>query len=229
MTRSIFAYQLNDDPAIIDQISIKRKWMDETVNKHAYQCMPVSLANTLGWAISFPEDISFIWDGVCDTSDSHIQIIKGSKYCSSARANATVSFNTYLKITTDQDITTLVMPVPNEFNENFQCFTSLISTSFYKSALPVAWRVLKPNIEISIPAGTPVAVFIPISLSGLQNFEVFMKKSKYVFDFREILFMKKMSESGKFSGLYKKAQNYKGESIGSHEVKTIKLKTNKEN
>ena len=230
MNNKIFVYRDGKNAAEIEQISIKRKWMDKTDNKHAYQCMPVSLANTLGWAISFPEDISFIWDGICDTQDSHIKIIKGHRYCSTARANATVSFNTYLTFKTDENITMLAMPVPNDFNENAQCFTTLISTSFYKSMLPIAWRILKPNVEITIPAGNPVAVVMPISLTELQNFEVDVQNAsmleKYKNEIQENLeYVKEKSKFGKFTHLYRKAKNSKGESVGKHELQNLELRT----
>lgn len=233
MKNNIFVYRNNKNSAEIKQISIKRDWMEETDNKHAYHCMPVSLANTLGWAISFPKDISFIWDGISDTSQSHVKIIKGQEYCSTARANATVSFNTYLRLETDENTTILVMPVPNKFNENSQCFTSLISTSFYESMLPVAWKILKPNVEIFIPAGDPVAVFLPISLTKLQEFEVLIKNkleiNKDSNDIKNKLeYIKEKNKIGKFSHLYRKAENYKGESVGKHELRNIQLKTKKE-
>jgi hypothetical protein len=232
MKNNIVVYRGDKNSAEINQVSIKREWMDQTDNKHAYQCMPVSLANTLGWAISFPEDISFIWDGICDTSDTHIKIIKGHKYCSTARANATVSFNTYLTFKTSENITTLVMPVPNQFNENAQCFTTLITTSFYKSMIPIAWKVLKPNIEINIPAGQPVAVIIPISLTELQNFEVNIENGSILEKFQNeiqenLQYVKEKSKIGKFTHLYRKAKNSKGESVGNHEVQTLELKTNR--
>lgn len=233
MSNKIFVYKEDENCAKINQMSIKREWMDQTSEKHAYQCMPVSLANTLGWAISFPEDISFIWDGISDTSDNHVKILKGHRYCSTSRANATVSFNTYLNIKTDENTTMLIMPVPNDFNENAQCFTTLISTFFYESMLPTAWRILKPNIEISIPAGQPVAVIIPISLTKLQEFEVivqnklFDKNEKNEID-KKIDFIKNKMQQGKFSQLYRKAENYNGESVGNHEVHIIKLKTTEE-
>lgn len=233
MNNKIFVCKENNFSAQINQISVKRDWMDQTSEKHAYQCMPISLANTLGWAISFPEDISFIWDGISNSSDSHVKVIKGNRFCSTARANATISFNTFLKFKTDQNITTLIMPVPNYFNENAQCFTTLISTSFYDSMLPIAWKILKPNIEINITAGTPIAVIIPISLTNLQEFEVIIS-NKITSEYnkneinKKLEFIKNKMEQGKFSQLYRKAINYNNESVGNHEVYALKLKTTEE-
>ena len=146
--------------------------MEKTDNKHAYNCFPVSLTNRLGWGLSFPEDISFIWDGISDTSPEHVKIFKGEKYAAPQRANATVSFNTGLRFLTDQNITLLTMPVPNQFIDGVVPFSTLISTSFFSGDLPVAWRITRPNVEITIPANTPIASVIPINLEELNNSEI---------------------------------------------------------
>jgi hypothetical protein len=226
--KKILVYKEHDFAANINQLSVKRKWMDDTGERHAYHCFPLSLTNTMGWGISFPEDISFIWDGVTDTTPDHVKILKGERYCSTSRGNATISFVTYLTFTTDEDVTTLIMPVPNEFNEAAQCYTTLISTSFYKSMLPISWRITKPNTEITIPAGEPVASIIPISLKGLEEFEVDITRAQTPKSYKEIILQNlKFAQTYKgFTHLYRKAENYKGEKIGSHEVKSLKLNTN---
>lgn len=229
--KTITVYKEQKDCAIIEQMSVQRNWMDETSHRHAYQCMPVSLANTLGWGISFPEEISFIWDGISDTSNEHVNVITGHKYCTTSRANGTLSFNTYLNIETDENTTTLVMPVPNELNSDAQCLSALISTSFYQSAIPIAWKILIPNKKIIIPAKTPVAVVLPISLSELNNSEMhvknisFLTKQRFLSKVKDVQKSLEKIEMFKFSHLYKKAENYKGESIGKHETKKITLRT----
>lgn len=235
MKKTILVYKDHNSSANIEQLSVKRKWMEETSGKHAYHCFPISLANTMGWGISFPEDISFIWDGISDETPDHVTIIKGEKYCTPQRANATISFITYLTFITQQNTTMLVCPVPNDFNENAQCFTTLISTSFYKSIFPIAWKILKPNIEITIPANTPVAMVVPVSLNRLQEYEVVIKKQdqEFLSEYRKeenknLEFYKEKSQKGMFGHLYRKAENYNGEKIGEHEVQRIKLDTTAE-
>lgn len=233
MKKIISVYRDSEYCASIKQTSIKRQWMEDTPGKHAYQCMPVSLANTIGWQISFPEDIIFRWDGISDSSDSHVKIIKGHRYCSTARGNATISFNTYLNIKTDEDVTTLIIPVPNNFNSDAQCFTALISTSFYKPMLPIAWKIITPNKDVVIPAGEPVATIIPISLGSLQDFEVKIKNKEKSNDEnieinKNLEYTRKKIKAGKFSHLYRRAENYIGESIGKHECQTLRLETTEE-
>lgn len=235
MKKTILVYKDHNLSANIEQLSVKRQWMEKTSAKHAYHCLPISIANTMGWGVSFPEDISFIWDGSLDEDSSHVKILKGEKYCSPKRGNGTISFITYLTFITEQNTTMLVSPVPNDFNENAQCFTTLISTSFYTSMIPIAWKIMKPNVEIIIPANTPVAALIPISLGQLEEYEMFIKKEdqKFLQDYRRdeqqnLLFYKEHADKGVFAHLYRKAENYSGEKVGEHEVKKIQLNTTRE-
>lgn len=216
--------------ANIEQLPLTRDWMDDTADKHAYQCFPVSLTNGLGWGISFPEDLVFIWDGEWDTTPNHVKIIKGEQYLHSGRGHATISFNTGLTFRTDEQTTMLTMPVPNEFNPYAQCFTTLISTSFYDSSIPIAWTITQPNVEIVIPAGKPVAAILPISLTRLQEYEIEVVNATVNPQRIEetTKYSRKVSEmisSGQWSRLYKNALNSEEKPAGSHETKKITLKT----
>lgn len=214
----------------ISQLSVKRDWMDNTWEAHAYKCFPVSLTNQLGWGISFPEDITFIWDGINDASPEHIQVLAGEKYVSTGRANATLSFNTGISFETEDNISLLQMPVPNYPRDGVTPFSTLMSTSFYTGDLPCAWIITKPNVEITIKANTPVIAIIPIDLSDLQNSEIeFLPLSKKpqpkvnMDDYSETVYQ--INRTGKWTNFYRDAVDHKGNKLGSHQVKTIKLNT----
>ena len=229
---TLFVYS-SPNSAKIEQLNVKRDWMDQTYDRHAYNCFPINITNSLGWGLSFPEDITFIWDGISDSSSDHVKILSGEKWCNSSRANATISFNTGLNFKTDDDITTLIMPVPNQFIDGVQCFTALISTSFFFSSLPVVWKITRPNVPITIKAGTPVCSIIPVSLSNLNNSEIILKDFK---DMPRINFngddyskkAKEMSQAGSWTHFYRNATDHLGNNIGKHEVNTLKLKVVKE-
>lgn len=225
----IDVYQLREGYGKLEPLSIKRDWMDETYDAHAYKCFPVTLTNGLGWGISFPEDITFIWDGISDTSPDHVKILSGEKYVYSGRANATISFNTGLMFRTDENTSILQMPVPNQIIDGVQPFTTLISTSFFKGELPCAWRITRPNVEITIKAGTPIISVLPISLGSINNSEMIMKPGSDLpvnyfndSDYSNIVY--ELNRQGKWSNFYRDAVDPKGNSIGSHEVKSIRLK-----
>lgn len=223
--------KLGDTSGLIEPLSATREWMDQTAEKHAYMCFPLSITNRLGWGISFPEDISFIWDGITDTTGDHIKVLKGDKYVYTGRGNATISFRTGLIFKTDENTSTLTMPVPNLFMRGAQPYTTLISTSFYMPELPIAWRMTEPDVEVTIPAGQPVAAVIPISLGNLQEnytLEILEQQpdKSYWDEIRKYGdAAQERNAVGDWSKMYRDAIDYNGEKAGSHEVKSLKLKT----
>ena len=78
--------------AVLSPTSIKRDWADVTAEKHAYRCFPVTQANTVGWNISFTEDISFIWNGTVDTTDTTVEVLKGKDFCYTGRVKPVLVF-----------------------------------------------------------------------------------------------------------------------------------------
>lgn len=217
--------------ANIEQLATRREWMDDTPEKHAYQCFPLSVTNRLGWGISFPKDIRFIWDGITDTTADHVKVLEGEEFVNTYRGNATVSFTTGLKFTTDEKTSMLAMPVPNLFTRGAQCYTTLISTSFFIHMLPLAWRLTEPDVEVHIPAGMPVATVLPISLTGLQeDYELCVSEDLPSQDYWEEV--RKYGDAieikngvGDWSRMYREALDYRGEQVGQHETKAIRLKT----
>ena len=230
---NIDVYKVGNNPANIEPLNIKRSWMEDTHDRHAYNCFPVTLTNGLGWGISFPDDISFVWDGISDTSGEHVKILSGEKYVYTERANATISFKTGLVFKTDSDVSLLQMPVPNLFVEGAQAFSVLMSTSFFSGELPCAWRITKSHSIITIPAGQPVISVIPLSLSELNNSEINLKLEEQlpedIKNNNDLSYAKRVEEinkSGKWSNFYRNAINHIGEKVGEHEVKAMRFKIN---
>jgi hypothetical protein len=229
---NITVYKHKNHPVKIEQTQIQRDWMEMTIDRHAYRCFPVSLVNTLGWSISFNEDIEFIWDGISDTTEHHVKILKGPEgVCNTQRGNATISFYTGLYFKTEEDMSIISIVPPNYFIDGATPFTSVITTSFFEDAYPVAWRVTRPNTKILIPAGTPVATLIPISLGNLSDIEldVYDKKFEESTAKRKSERMKvwdELSKEGKFTNFYRNATDYDGKMLGKHEKKSLHLKIN---
>jgi hypothetical protein len=223
------AYRMGSRNFNIEPLSLKRDWMDATPEKHAYHCYPVSMANTLGWVLSCPEDISFVWNGVLDTTDQTVEIIKGADWCYTGRGQASVSFKTGLLFRSNPNISLLAMTPPNYFYKGFEVINSLISTSFYRNELPLAIQARIANEEIVIPAGSPIATILPISLTSLKdqfvevsNFEMTPEYAKSQQSYGEASFAK--TSQGEWTDWYRDALNEKGEKIGEHEVKNLRLR-----
>ena len=97
--------------------------------------------------------------------------------------------------------------------------------------LPIAWKITEANKEITIPAGTPVAAVLPISLTALENdYEMMIDPNPIPHTYWEEVAKygaaaQLKNEVGDWSKMYRDAVDYKGDSVGAHETKSIKLKT----
>lgn len=226
-------YRSGPNSANIEPLSGKRQWMDESQEKHAYRCFPLSLSNQLGWSLSFPEDITFMWDGEITTSPDNVKVLEGEKYCSTVRGNATISFNTNLTFRTDSSHSLLSYPVPNYFVDGATPFTTLISTSFFEGQLPVSWRITRPFTPITIKANEPFIAILPVSLTELHSSVAQIKpidsmkpihREKPLTLEGAIEAGKRASENGGWTDYYRDAVDYMGNKLGEHEVKSVKLR-----
>lgn len=212
----------------IEQMSIKRGWMDDTSEKHAYKCFPITQANVVGWSLFCLEDIVFVWDGINDQTPDHIQILSPSD-SHAGRGQSSVSLDTGLIFRTDRDVSLWMINPVNYFNEDFETISNVISTSFYDNPLPLAIKAKKANVDTRIKAGTPVATIIPISLTNLNHSVINLVEYSDLKNLRRQASIdygkaaQEINKSGKFTDWYKKAVNEKNESIGGHEVNTLRL------
>jgi hypothetical protein len=226
------AYQSHENALKITPMPMQRYWAEDTFARHAYHCFPVTTANTIGWYLSSKYRIVFEWDGIYpDPTGEHLTIIEGQDYCHSKRGHLTLSIGTGLKFTSDKNISLWTINPVNYFNKDWEVMSSLISTSFYNQELPLALRVISPNKKIVIEPGEPIATIVPISLSLLKNesidiydWHMTAEYTQYNKEYGEAAAQKNMR--GIWTDWYRDAVNYKGEKIGEHEAKALKLKVN---
>lgn len=229
---TVNAYEINPGMgARLSQLPMKRDWMDKTFDGHAYRCFPLSLTNQMGWGFSFPEDITVIWDGNDSEQGGHIKVLNGQKYVDTSRGTATLTINIGWFFKTEENVSLLFYSPPNLVIDGATALTNIISTSFWDSPIPVSWKITRPNVEITFKANEPIIAMMPISLSHLNDSVLYLQDNPYVVDeYHEKLntYAQAIFENNKipkWSDFYRNATDQFGNSIGSHEVKKIKLYT----
>lgn len=230
--KKVDAYFLNNNSAYIQNNEPTRNWK----NKQIHRCLPITLGNSIGWSICFKKDISFIWNGVDSGSTANnVQVLRGGDLVHTHRQNATITFNTGIIFVTDKNTSLLTISPPNYFIDGIEIFTTMMTTSFFTNQFPVVWKVTKPNKEIVIPAGTPIATVIPISLKDLSSSEINLHDFEdYGMDLQEyrkyqIEYFHKLetnSEQKIKTDFYRDETDHLGNKIGSHETKRIEMKIN---
>lgn len=207
---------------------MKRDWMDNTFDGHAYRCFPLSLANQIGFSFSYPKDITVEWDGNESAEGGHIKVLEGAEYVDVNRGTATLIFLLGWRFKTAENVTTLFFGPPNYIKDGASPLTNLISTSFYQNEPPVSWKITRPNIPITFKANEPIICALPLPLAELNNSEIALNPDNRDKEFFEwgSAYDKKIQENNlipKWSDFYRNATDHTGAKTGEHELKKFKF------
>ena len=103
------------NPPEIKQSRFNRDWMDATYNKHAYQCLPLTVANVTGWELILQQDVLVQWDG----GNTVPRILEGEKFDDRPIAIPSIigmmSFTTGWAFNTEDGYSTWISGSPNYF------------------------------------------------------------------------------------------------------------------
>lgn len=169
----VFLKKTHPNAPLIQQSRVKRDWMDETYNKHAYQCLPMTVANVYGWEFVLEEDLVVQWDG----GNTSPTIISGET-TSSGRVQAVssiigiISIHTGWVINTEDGYNTWLTGSPNYFVDGAAPLTATIPSYWWPDESQMNWKITKIGEPVTFAAGTPFCFFNIYDNSVLENVEI---------------------------------------------------------
>lgn len=144
---------------LIKQSRIKRDWMDETYNKHAYQCMPMTVANVMGWELILEEDLVVKWDG----GNTPVSVISGGvqngRQVAFPSIIGIISIGMGWSINTEEGYSTWLTGSPNYFIDGAVPLAASIPSSWWPDEVQMNWKITKINEPVIFPAGSPFCYF----------------------------------------------------------------------
>lgn len=158
------------NPPEIRQGDIRRDWMDETYKKHAYQCLPLTVANTTGWEILLKEELVVQWDG----GNSVPKILSGEKTedgFTQAQQSIVgmVSFMLGWVIKTEEPYSVWISGSPNYFIDGAAPLTATIPTWWWPDEFQMNWKITKIGEPVIFQKGTPICFFTIADNSLLER------------------------------------------------------------
>ena len=148
--------------------------MDDTYNKHAYQCLPMTVANVSGWELVLDEDLVVIWEG----GNTVVKVLSGGTQKDRQVAHPSmigiISLSTGWAINTEEGYATWVTGSPNYFIDGAVPLAATIPSSWWPDEVQMNWKITKVNEPVTFPAGTPYCFFTiyPEGLLESVEFEV---------------------------------------------------------
>jgi hypothetical protein len=169
----LFLKRTHQNAPAIQQSRLKRDWMDATYNKHAYQCLPMTVANVYGWEIVLEEDLIVQWDG----GNTPPAILSG-EITSSGRVQAIssiigmISINMGWVINTEEGYNTWMTGSPNYFVDGATPLTATLPSYWWPDESQMNWKITKIGEPVVFEAGTPFCFFNIYDNSVLESVEI---------------------------------------------------------
>ena len=166
--RSVFldAYALHDHPQKLIPAGARRDWMDAFTGHHAYRCLPLSIANTYGWQLILPVDVTAEWNGGRAKEDLTIACAHKHQAVSNFR-NGVLTFDVAYIFRTAPGYHLLVTGPTNTFKDGIAPMTAVIETDWLPYTFTFNYQFTRPG-RVTWQAGEPYAQICVIA-ANLQD------------------------------------------------------------
>jgi Family of unknown function (DUF6065) len=168
----IKANYLYDNPAcLIKNSEVKRTWMDQSSNRFAYRCLPLSIANQTSWDVICPSSIKAIWQGDKSVNGVDVQYLDDHqfKYASSIFGEGVLTFHVDFVITSSENTSLLVKGPANHFKKHLSPLEAIVETHWLPFTFTYNWIFNEPG-EVVFEKGEPMFSFFPINLDYVESF-----------------------------------------------------------
>jgi len=146
------------------------KWFSD----HSTNCWPLLAANRIGWDVVAPCDITVSWDG---TDLQHGVKITGGSFAEPHFGIGTFTVNLSHMIKTPPGYQTMVLPVPNHPQADFETMSAIIETDRLEYPFFVSIRILKTGKTV-IRKGTRLARLMVADFGASVDADIFQVSNR---------------------------------------------------
>lgn len=150
----------------------ERPWMDDTDNRHAYRCLPLTMANAHGWEILCAAGFSAIWtggrglDAVTVTPD-----VGAAEVALSHFGHGVLTFHVPCLFHTETGFDLMVSGPINRPKDSIAPLTGLIETDWSPYTFTMNWRFTRPWSAVQFQKGEPFCHIMPVRRGEIEAVE----------------------------------------------------------
>jgi hypothetical protein len=144
-----------------------REWMDNTPGSFAYHCLPLVMANSLGWFIINDIPCEMEWDGTEASAGLQIwpteELSEMQKHMlpSSHFGSGVVTFHAEFMFCTEKKITLITKGPANMPKHGIAPLEGVIETDWLPYPFTINWKMTAKNVRVRFERGEPIAQIIP--------------------------------------------------------------------
>lgn len=142
-------YPISSERIDIIPASFEREWMDNTPNRFAYRCIPLSIANASGWELLNALEFEAEWDGT-DGKDAiklsapaKLDVVKDNVM--THFGCGILTFQTGYIFKTSPGWATWVRGSPNKHKDGIYPLDGVVETEWLPFTFTMNWKFTKPG------------------------------------------------------------------------------------
>lgn len=159
----------------IEPASGKREWMDATPEKFAYRCLPLVMANQVGWVVTGPLDFVARWNGKSDPAAITLTFPNGEGpnkgQVSSHFGSGVLTFSLPWLFRTSPGYGIWVRGMTNQCKDGIVPLDGIVETDWAPYTFTMNWKMMRRNTDVFFKAGEPVAMLVPFPLDVPESVE----------------------------------------------------------
>ena len=155
-----------------------RDWMDAFPDRHAYRCLPLSIANAHGWDVLCPVSIDVTWNGGPTVKDLTIEALEPmpgnmvlDHYARSNFSRGIVTLHTSYLFRTPPDWSILVSGPFNRSKANANALTGIIESDWLPYPFTMNWQIMSPG-TVRFEKGEPFCTVMPIPKHYIEGWDM---------------------------------------------------------
>jgi hypothetical protein len=164
-------YALKPDAPQIVPAPVQRAWMDDFIDRHAYRCLPMAIANSYGWEIQSPCNFIVEWDGTPKrealrffTRDDYPQL---NRFAETNFGRGIATFHTGYIFRTPPGWDLMVSGPLNRPKRNIVALSGVVETDWLPYPFTMNWQMIARGAA-SFQKGEPFCMIYPVPHGMLQ-------------------------------------------------------------
>ena len=168
----ITAYKIMEDPPPIRTADRKREWMDDTQDRFAYRCLPLSIANQTGWEVLSPAGFTARWNGKNDLPAIQIKFDgEESPLVGSHFGHGVLTFTLGYLFRTTKAHNLWVKGPTNQFKDGISALEGIIETDWTPFTFTMNWQFTRKKHKVRFEKDEPICALLPYPRHYIGKFD----------------------------------------------------------
>lgn len=168
----LVAYRVSADPLPLRAAERARPWMDDSPDRYANRCLPLLIANQMGWDVLCPLDVLAKWTGGADQAAVEI-LVEGEPrwFAASHFGSGILTFSFGYLFRTPPGHALWCKGPANAPKDGIAPLEGLIETEWAPYTFTMNWKFTRKDHAVWFRRGEPIATLVPYPRGYLARFE----------------------------------------------------------